>query len=134
MKLQISHLFSISGISAAMNIAKKKILKRKYKQRYRSQNNGVLKFRNASNEAACSAIYGVLKNDVAGDSKFLGRYAVSRDVSKDQEVQLKLSSSTSRTCSRRHKAAPKHVIPHQLTQSSPPRRKPLILLTIYVIS
>jgi hypothetical protein len=39
--------------------------------------------------AACSAIYEILRNGAAGDSKFLGRYAVSRDISKDQEVQHK---------------------------------------------
>ena len=100
--LLIPNLFSIAGISAALNTAKQNINKCKYKQRHRSQNNSVLKFRNASNETTSSAIHEILKNGVAEDSKFLGRYAVSRDVSKNQEVQHKLSSSTSQTYSRRH--------------------------------
>ena len=86
-----------------MLILQKKMLPNcKYKQRYLSQNNRLLKFRNASDKTTSSASYEILKNGVAEDSKFLGRYAVGRDVSKDQEVQHKLSSLCSRTCSRRH--------------------------------
>ena len=74
----ISHSFSIEGNPTVLNTAKKDMLhKSKYKQRYFSQNNTVLKFRNASNETTSSAIYEIIKNGVAEDSKFLGRYAVS---------------------------------------------------------
>ena len=53
------------------------LLKCKYKERRLSQNNSVLTFRNASNETTSSAIYEIIKNGVADDSKFLGRYAFS---------------------------------------------------------
>jgi len=49
----------------------------KYKQRSLSQNNSVLKFRKASNKTTSSAKYEILKNGVAEDSKFLGRYVFS---------------------------------------------------------
>jgi len=78
------------------------LLKYKYKQRYLSQNNSVLKFRKASDKTTSSASYEILKNGVAENSKYLGRYAVGRDVSKDQEVKQKFSTSISLTRSRRH--------------------------------
>ena len=37
----------------------------------------MLTFPNASNETTSSSIYEIIKNGVAKDSKFLGRYAVS---------------------------------------------------------
>jgi hypothetical protein len=37
----------------------------------------VLTFENASNETTSSAIYEIIENGVAEDSKFLGRYTVS---------------------------------------------------------
>jgi len=51
--------------------------KSKYKQQYLSQNNTVLKFRNVWNETTSPAIHEILKNCVAEDSTFLGRYVVS---------------------------------------------------------
>jgi len=53
------------------------LLKCKYKQRYLSQYNCVLKFRKFSDETTSSALYEILKNGVAEDSKFLGPYAFS---------------------------------------------------------
>jgi hypothetical protein len=95
----ISHF---SGNPTVLNVAKKRLLKCKYKEQYITQNNSVLKFRNASDETKSSAIYEIIKNGIIGDSKFLRRYDVSRDVSKDQEVQLKLYALSSQTCSRKH--------------------------------
>jgi len=48
----------------------------KYKQRYLSQNNSLLKFRNVSDETNCTAVNKILKNGVTEDSILLGTYAV----------------------------------------------------------
>jgi len=74
----------------------------KFKNIYLFQNNSVLKFRNASDETTSSAIKETLKMAFLKIQNFWDFCCFGLGVSKDQEVQHKLSSWTSRTCSRRH--------------------------------